>query len=120
VNTDAYRQRLLTEERELVARIERMRADARDPGDTSTRDAGDESVRDELKSEHWTEAEADSARLAEIREALARIEAGSFGLCAVDGKPIEDKRLDAMPWTRYCLKHQAELEAAAPPRTPTM
>jgi DnaK suppressor protein len=120
VNVDAYRKRLRNEEQELVARIERMREGARGAGDAETRDAGDESLREELRSEQWTEAAVDSSQLTEVRDALARIESGTFGTCAVDGQPIEEKRLDAMPWTRYCLKHQAELEAAAPTRTPTM
>jgi RNA polymerase-binding transcription factor DksA len=38
----------------------------------------------------------------------------------VDGGPIEEKRLEAVPWTPYCLKHQKLLEAASQTRTPTL
>jgi len=55
-------------------------------------------------------AETDSAILAQVRAALKRIDAGTFGKCVVDGSPIEEKRLQAVPWTPYCLKHQQELE----------
>ena len=34
--------------------------------------------------------------------------------------PIEEPRLEAMPWTPYCLKHAQRLEVAASPRTPTL
>jgi RNA polymerase-binding transcription factor DksA len=37
----------------------------------------------------------------------------------VDGAPIEEKRLEAVPWTPYCLKHQQLLEGASRPK-PTL
>ena len=36
-----------------------------------------------------------------------------------DGEPIDEKRLDSVPWTPYCLKHQSELEQRARIRTPS-
>ena len=42
--------------------------------------------------------------------ALQRIEAGTYGLCAVCGKAIGDERLDAVPAARFCVEHQAEIE----------
>jgi hypothetical protein len=41
MNVENYRQRLLAEERRLSDRIERARADVREPGDGAARDAGD-------------------------------------------------------------------------------
>jgi DnaK suppressor protein len=120
LNTDHYKQRLQTQERELIARINRASANAREPGDGSPYDAGDASVVDELKEEQLTEAEADRTLLDQVRAALKRIDDGTFGRCAVDGKPIEEARLEAMPWTPHCLKHQASIEAEDPPRTATM
>ncbi len=40
--------------------------------------------------------------LAEIDEALGRIKDGSFGACEACGKPIEPKRLRALPYARHC------------------
>jgi RNA polymerase-binding transcription factor len=120
LNTDHYKQRVLDQEKELIARINRATASAREPGDGSPHDAGDESVIDELKEEQLTEAEADRTLLEQVRAALKRIDDGTFGRCAVDGKPIEEARLEAMPWTPYCLKHQESIEAADGRKTPTM
>ena len=58
--------------------------------------------------------------LRQVRGALQRIEQGTFGRCTVDGGPIEEKRLEAVPWTPYCLKHQQQLEAEQRTRTPTL
>lgn len=47
------------------------------------------------------------AQLDEIDAAVARLDAGSYGLCEVCGRPIGDARLEAMPAARYCLDDQA-------------
>jgi DnaK suppressor protein len=45
-----------------------------------------------------------------IDEALRRLEKGSFGLCQLCGQPISRKRLDALPWTPYCINCQEKAE----------
>jgi RNA polymerase-binding transcription factor DksA len=48
--------------------------------------------------------------LYEIEEAIKRIEAGTYGICEKSGLSIPKNRLDAIPWARYTLECQAELE----------
>ena len=120
MNTQEYKRRLLEFEKNLVARGASTRDAARARVMDSPGDAGDASLADEDESVAFTEGELDDTVLQQVREALGRIEDGTFGRCVVDGAPIEPKRLDAMPWTPYCLKHQQLLEAAARPRTPTL
>ena len=48
--------------------------------------------------------------LYEIDEALKRIEDGSYGVCDLCEKPIKHDRLEALPFTRYTVDCQAELE----------
>jgi DnaK suppressor protein len=43
------------------------------------------------------------AQLREVDDALARIEAGTYGTCAVCGKEIPADRLEAVPWTKLCI-----------------
>ncbi len=38
----------------------------------------------------------------------------------VDGGPIEEKRLEAIPWAAYCLKHEKLLETSQSVATPTL
>src|SRR5579872_4018984 len=42
--------------------------------------------------------------------ALKRIQEGTYGECANCGGEIEPKRLEALPWARYCIKCQEEIE----------
>jgi len=43
--------------------------------------------------------------LREVARALDRLEAGSYGRCEVCGEEINPARLEAMPATRFCIKH---------------
>ena len=51
---------------------------------------------------------------------LEKIKNGTFGKCLADGKQIPEKRLNAIPWTPYCLKHEKELEIVKGVQTPTL
>ncbi|QDY91131.1 molecular chaperone DnaK [Arthrobacter sp. UKPF54-2] len=51
--------------------------------------------------------EQSRAGLAQIEAALARIDAGRYGICEVCGGPIAEGRLEARPWTPYCILHSA-------------
>ena len=55
---------------------------------------------------------ADVARqtIRRLSDALKRMSAGNFGECAQCGGEIEMKRLEAVPWARYCLKCQEARE----------
>ena len=116
---EGFKQRLLDDERDLVARIARAVANARggseDPGDTA-----DDSVNDERRHEQLKEADASSSQLTQVRAALARVDNGTFGACLVDGAPIEPARLAAVPWAALCLTHAEAAEAPLDIDTPTL
>ncbi|OGP55873.1 MAG: RNA polymerase-binding protein DksA [Deltaproteobacteria bacterium RBG_13_52_11] len=48
--------------------------------------------------------------ITKIREALARIEEGTFGICERCGEEISEKRLEARPVTTLCIKCKEEQE----------
>jgi RNA polymerase-binding transcription factor DksA len=53
---------------------------------------------------------SDQDAIYEIEEALKRIERNTYGICELTGKPIPRARLDAIPWTRFTVEAQAQLE----------
>jgi DnaK suppressor protein len=53
---------------------------------------------------------SDQDAMYEIEEALKRIERNTYGVCELTGKPIPRSRLEAIPWTRFTVQAQAQLE----------
>jgi len=46
-----------------------------------------------------------------IDDTLERIQNGTYGICEVCGKEIEEERLEAVPWTTLCIQHAKEQES---------
>jgi DnaK suppressor protein len=53
----------------------------------------------------------DMKLLREISDALERLEHGQYGICLECEEPISSKRLDAVPWARYCVTCQEQIAA---------
>jgi RNA polymerase-binding transcription factor DksA len=53
---------------------------------------------------------SDQDAIYEIEEALKRIERDTYGVCELTSKPIPRARLDAIPWTRFTVEAQGQLE----------
>jgi len=49
--------------------------------------------------------EQSRASLVQIDAALARMDEGTYGSCELCGAPIPEGRLEARPWTAYCIEH---------------
>jgi DnaK suppressor protein len=50
------------------------------------------------------------ALLTEVEQALERIDKGTYGKCVECGKPIPEKRLEALPWAARDVKCEEQLE----------
>ena len=57
--------------------------------------------------------QSDVRLLRAIEEALARLRAGTFGICENCKKPISKARLEAVPWTRLCRECKERERSAA-------
>ena len=102
-----YKAMLLAKQSEILGNVASMEQEAlmRERSDLSNApihfaDAGTDSY--EIDN---TLGLMDSERklLEQIDEALQRIEDGTYGICAGHGELICAKRLDAIPWARYCV-----------------
>src|SRR5690349_24025705 len=51
--------------------------------------------------------------LREVEDALRRIERGNYGICHECEEPISAKRLDAVPWAKYCVTCQEQVAQRA-------
>lgn len=53
---------------------------------------------------HLNVQERDRSLLREIEHALSKFEVGEYGVCEDTEEPIDMDRLEAQPWTRYCVE----------------
>jgi len=109
IETGEFKEQLLEERRRLVETLEHLHEDSEDesseqsPSDNHLGDMA--SVTFDRELDEGLEEGAER-RLGQIDAALARIEAGTFGMCEVCGKPIGIERLRAVPWATLCIDDQ--------------
>lgn len=122
MDIERFRRRLRDKELELRSDIERLEQEARVSGEAEVRDYTDDATASEGTSESLDEADLASQTLTQVQDALRRIEDGTFGRCIDCGRPIEPARLEAIPWTPYCMQDQEKHDRAAHviPGSPTL
>jgi DnaK suppressor protein len=93
-------------ERHLLTTVEQGRqAVAED-----TLDVADQAVFSYQKEMLFTQGTEGHSQLSLVRLALERLHDGTFGECLQCGQPIGEKRLEALPWTPYCISCQEKIE----------
>jgi DnaK suppressor protein len=80
--------------------------------DDGVKDSMDLSVMDVNKELALRRGDRESQMIADIDQALLRIKEGSYGICARCNKPIDERRLEALPTARFDAECQAHLEEA--------
>lgn len=95
--------------------LERERLTGRDFSGPATAlvkldDLGESASDESERSLSFVTATATQETIFEVLQALHRIERGTYGICGITGKPIDAERLKALPWARYSLEGQQELE----------
>jgi DnaK suppressor protein len=81
--------------------------------DDGVKDSVDMSLQDVNQELMLRLGERDSQTVADIDEALQRIDEGTYGQCERCGSPIDERRLEALPTARYDAACQAAVEAAS-------
>jgi DnaK suppressor protein len=106
MNTNELKKQLHAKERQLLADMARGAADSRKSRGAEVQDRTDQVASSEMKTGLFQENSYDWNVLIEVREALQRIENSTLGKCADCGQQIDSNRLNAIPWTPYCLNDQ--------------
>jgi len=105
-----YRSTLLKELQQHMQNVRGDQAAALDSLDDGVKDSVDMSLQDLNQEMALRLGERESQIVADIDQALMRIDEGSYGVCARCGKPIEDRRLEAVPTARYDAACQTLVE----------
>jgi DnaK suppressor protein len=107
-----YRGILLEQLRQHTRNVRGDQAAALESMDDGVKDSVDMSVQDVSQELALRLGERESQLVADIDQALMRIDEGTYGQCTRCGKPIDERRLEAMPTARYDAACQAEIEAS--------
>jgi DnaK suppressor protein len=99
--------------RDLLSDLARLEGEARDSGDGEVRDTIDDATAQQGSAEALEEVTLESQTLEQVEDALKRVADGTYGKCIICGRPIAPARLEAIPWTPYCLEDQEKLDAAS-------
>ena len=73
-------------------------------------DVADQAVLSYQKELIFTQGTEGHSQLSLVRLALERLREGTFGECLHCGRTIGEKRLEALPWTPYCIECQEKVE----------
>lgn len=97
-----YERLLRAQQRQLQDRVrarhEEVQVDQQVPEDELA-----EATRSFMQTAAVTTLERELHQLKEIEAALHRVQEGDYGVCDRCGKPIPERRLEALPWARFCL-----------------
>ena len=105
-----FRKRLLEKERQLVDEVGRTAHYGKDQDDDSIKDLGDQANMAYTREFFFELGNGDRRVLRDVVSALQKIDEGSFGACERCGEPIAEKRLEALPFARYCIDCQRVVE----------
>jgi len=97
-------------QKEREALIQKLQGNDLSVDDAETPDPVDLAVRNYSKNVMLAVSENESRQLVLIDEALLRIDDEEYGTCQNCEKEINPKRLQAIPWARYCIECQELVE----------
>ena len=107
---DSFRKRLEERQQALRKAVSRTEEDGRVADQDSAQDIADRAASSYTKEFLFSQSNNERQLLQMVETALARIREGVFGECVSCGNEINPKRLEAVPWTRYCIACQEKLE----------
>jgi DnaK suppressor protein len=108
-----YKKKLQTRRDELARTITRTEEEGRAADDDPTVDLADKAANSYTKEFLFGQTNTDRAILQLVDQALVRIRSGNYGTCTECEEELQQKRLEAVPWARYCVscaeKHEQGL-----------
>ena len=105
-----FEERLRNQQHQLERSMMTAAKEGRQAVAEDTLDVADQAVFSYQKELIFSQGTEGHSQLSLVRLALERIHVGTFGQCMHCGKPIGEKRLEAVPWTPYCIDCQEKIE----------
>jgi DnaK suppressor protein len=100
---EKYRRALLTKKDEISQELVKNKDAGQESSDEMTQDIADKATSSYTKEFLFSLSDSERTLVQQIDQALARIDEGSYGTCTHCATLLMEKRLEAVPWTPYCL-----------------
>ena len=107
---EQFKKRLETRQQDLRRLVSRNVQDGRAADEQAAQDVADKAANSYTKEFLFHQSNNDRQLLQLVEEALNRIREGGYGECVNCGNELNAKRLEAVPWTRYCINCQEKVE----------
>jgi DnaK suppressor protein len=105
-----FKKRLEERQHMLRRNVSRTEMDGRQSDEDAAQDIADRAASSYNKEFLFHQSNSERQLLQMVEGALDRIREGNFGQCISCGQEINPKRLEAVPWTRYCIQCQEKME----------
>jgi DnaK suppressor protein len=110
LDVDNFKRKLLEMRRDLLGQVERKKLYSKEVDEDGIPDSGDVAAYSYSKEVLMGLGEHERTKLRLVEEALTKIDEGTYGVCERCDAAIPAKRLELLPFTRYCVQCQSELE----------
>ncbi|MFN2498689.1 MAG: TraR/DksA family transcriptional regulator [Pyrinomonadaceae bacterium] len=101
-----FRDRLTERRQSLVGQVQQAELYSRERDAEATQDPADMAANAYTKELLVSMSDNDRQLLNLIDEALERMDDSGYGKCVRCRQPLPEKRLEAVPWARHCVKCQ--------------
>lgn len=102
-DVEKYRRALVAKKDEISQELVKNKDAGQESSDEQTQDIADKATSSYTKEFLFSLSDTERTLVQQIDQAIARIDDGTYGTCTHCGNPLMEKRLDAVPWTPYCL-----------------
>ena len=107
---DEFRRKLAGKKESIIRKLTNTITESKEMESNVAQDLVDKAETSYTKEFLLSLSDGEREQLLLIDEALKRLEHGEFGVCQTCQKEIGGKRLDAIPWTPYCIDCQERNE----------
>ncbi len=106
-----YKKTLVVRRNEIVRKLSEFRNESKEVETDIAQDVADKAESSYTKEFLLSLSDAERDLLFQMDAALRRIDRGEFGNCQMCQKEISKKRLNALPWTPFCIDCQEKAES---------
>jgi DnaK suppressor protein len=108
--TREFRKTLLEKKERIVTKLSQFISESKEVETNVAQDLVDKAESSYTKEFLLSLSDTERDQLMLIDEALRRLDRDGFGLCQLCGLEIGKKRIEALPWTPYCINCQQKAE----------